>query len=515
MKLRHIFATLIACLAIFASCSEDQTLDALDIIQVSKSLISIPAAGGSETVNVTAKGDWKFMTKDKNGNLVDELPSWLTISPASGEAGETEITFSAEETTKNNSSVLYLTCNGQNQWITVIQQAGKVEAPLTTCANVIAGADGETYRVKGTVTKIANTTYGNWYLNDGTGEVYIYGTLDANGGAKNFASLGIEVGDIVTVQGPKKTYGSTIELIDVEVVEIEKSLIKVEGITGDNLTESGTLPKEGGDFTATLTCKGEGVSITVPDDAKSWLSVTSVKPTGDNAYEVSFRAAANEKGNRSTTLTFATTKDGKEYTATSEITQEGAIVECTIADFANAEVGSTIYRITGVITQVKKAEFGNCYIADATGQTYVYGMGAKGEFQEKGLKLGDIVTISGVKDIYNGEGQMKNATIEVIKPVTPVTVEEFLAKEDNDNVYYRLTGKVSNIKSAEFGNYDLVDETGSVYIYGTLAGWGGASKQFNTFGITEGDEISIITIKTSYKGAAQGKNAILFKEKVD
>ncbi len=508
MKLRHIFATLIACLAIFASCSEDQTLDALNSIQVSKSLISIPAAGGSETVTVTAKGDWKICTKDKSGNLVDELPSWLTISPTSGEAGETEVTFSAGETTNNYEAMLYLTCGNEKQILTVIQQAGKVEAPVTTVANVLAGNDGDIYRIKGTVTKIASTQYGNLYIDDGTGEIYIYGTND-------FANTGIEAGDIVTVQGARTTYKETIELANVDVIEVVKSLVKVESIKGDNLTEDGKLPKEGGEFTATLTCKGEGVSITIPDDAKDWLSVTSVKPTGDNAYEVTFRATANEKGNRTTTLTFVTTKDEKEYTATSEITQEGSIVECTIADFANAEAGSTIYRITGVITQVKNDTYGNCYVADATGQTYVFGMGAKGEFQEKGLKLGDIVTISGVKTIYQGEGQMKNATIEVIKPVTPVTVEEFLAKEDNDNVYYRLTGKVSNIKSTQYGNYDLVDETGSVYIFGTLAGWGGASKQFETFGISEGDEISVITIKTSYKGTAQGKNAILFKEKVD
>mgnify|MGYP000063794915 CR=1 FL=1 len=50
------------------------------------------------------------------------------------------------------------------------------------------------------MTAIANTTYGNLYLNDGTGEIYIYGTLDASGAEKNFLSLGIEVGDEITVQ---------------------------------------------------------------------------------------------------------------------------------------------------------------------------------------------------------------------------------------------------------------------------------------------------------------------------
>lgn len=52
----------------------------------------------------------------------------------------------------------------------------------------------------GTVEDIYNTTYGNWYLRDKTGRLTIYGTLDKEGKAKNFASLGIENGDVVTVE---------------------------------------------------------------------------------------------------------------------------------------------------------------------------------------------------------------------------------------------------------------------------------------------------------------------------
>lgn len=91
-----------------------------------------------------------------------------------------------------------------------------------TCADVIAGADGTIFQVKGTVKSISNTTYGNWILKDDTGEITIYGTLDAEGKTKNFSSLGINQGDIVTVKGPKKTYKeTTIELVDVTVIEIE------------------------------------------------------------------------------------------------------------------------------------------------------------------------------------------------------------------------------------------------------------------------------------------------------
>lgn len=93
---------------------------------------------------------------------------------------------------------------------------------LTTCAQVLAGTDGTVYHIKGTCTEIKNTLYGNWMLKDETGEVLIYGTLDAQGNTKNFSSLGIEVGDVVEVYGPRKDYNGTIELVDVTVLSITK-----------------------------------------------------------------------------------------------------------------------------------------------------------------------------------------------------------------------------------------------------------------------------------------------------
>ena len=95
----------------------------------------------------------------------------------------------------------------------------KIES--ATCAEVIAGPNDKTYQVTGVCTSIDNTTYGNWYLKDATGSIYIYGTLDAKGATKNFLSLGLEVGDEVTVQGPKTTYGTTVELVNVTVIKIQ------------------------------------------------------------------------------------------------------------------------------------------------------------------------------------------------------------------------------------------------------------------------------------------------------
>ncbi len=504
MKIKYLFIALVAVIGLFASCNDDKGLDALSGIQVSQSSLSIPQDGGEVSFDVTAAADWKFVTNNSQGVAVDSVPAWITSSHASGNAGTTKVTFKAEATKGANNSTFKIVSGNQTQYIQVIQ--GVLNPSLSTCAEVLAGPDGDTYRVKGTMTKVSNTTYGNWYIKDETGEVYVYGTLDASGAEKNFSSLGLEEGDEVIIQGPKKTYSGTVELVNVTVLSYTKSLLKVDSVS------TSTLPKEGGEFKVYVSVKGENLNVEIPEEYKEWLTMSGIS-TESNYATVTFKAAANAGGAREGSVNFISTKGSTNSEVSTTISQEGSIKECTIEEFNAVEAGTAQYRITGVITQVKNEAYGNCYIKDATGETYVYGMGSKGDFQALGLKVGDIVTITGVKDVHNGEGQMKNAVIEDTKSVTPVTVAEFLAKEESDNVYYLLTGKVSNIKSADYGNYDLVDETGSVYIYGTLAGWGGASKQFSTFGIGEGDEISIITIRTSHNGTAQGKNAMLFSAK--
>ena len=339
MKLKYFIPSLMAVVAaMFTGCSDDNDPTYLKEIKVSQSYVALSTSGGSTSIDVQATGSW----------TVSGAPDWLTVSPASG-TGNGTITFSASAAEGRTAEVL-ITCDGKTQRINIIQGIATVET--ATCAQVIAGPDSKTYRVSGTVTSIANTTYGNWYLNDGTGEVYIYGTLDAKGNTKNFLSLGLEVGDQVTVEGPKTTYNGTVELVDVTVVKIVKSLIKC-----DSLSTADPLPVEGGEITAYLTCKGQGAAVEIPAEAKSWLGVVS-STAGANPT-ITFRAAANEGGDRETTVTFKTTDGSKEYTSQATIKQKGAIVECSIADFLAAPVGNTQYRLTGVMSSIATAEYGN------------------------------------------------------------------------------------------------------------------------------------------------------------
>lgn len=498
MKLRNIFTALLAALTLTVSC-EDEKVAYLDEIKVSQSYVAIDAAGGSTEITLSAKDEWSF----------SDVPEWLKVEPASGEAGkDITVTFTATAAKATKEAMLYLNCGSKSQIINVIQMTEKVELPISTYKQIAAGQDGTVYRAKGTCNDIYNTEYGNWHLIDATGDLTIYGTLDKNGTAKNFKSLGIEAGDIVTVEGPKKTYNGTVQLTDVTVIAIEKSLIKIE-----SLTPAEALPKEGGVLEVALTCKGTNMEVVLPDAAKSWVSVAGISSTGKEAT-VKFSVAANPEGKRQADIVIKTVSGGKDYTAQFTLTQDGAIIDATVAEVLKAEDGLTQYRVSGYISKDKKSEYGNIYIKDATGEIYVYGvLDAKGQSKQwnnMGIHEGDIITVVGPKTSFNKEPQMKNVSVESFKTVKDLTIKDFVAKADDKETYYRISGKVSGIKDGDvYGNFDLTDATGKVYVYGLLAGYGGEKKKFQELGIKDGDEITIVGVSTSFNGSKQVGNAFL------
>ena len=501
MKLKNIFTALLAGLTLFTACDKNEDLY-LSEVRVSSSYVAIPIEGGNQEITITANDSWSI-------NLSDKDAKWLTVSPVSGAAGDTKVVFSAAAGTSTNSTTLKLVCAGKTQLINVLQQAGKVELPISKSTEVNASEDGTTWRIKGTVRGIENTTYGNYYIDDEYGSVYVYGTLN-NGEAKKFASLGIEAGDIITVQGKKSTYNGP-QLVNVDVIAIEKSLIKIETID----PADATIAKEGGEVKVTLTVKGDGASAVVPEEAKSWLSVGGIQ-IGAKETVVTLSAAANAQGDRATEVTFLTTKGGKTYSAVTKITQKGAVIDANIATVLAAEDGLTQYRVSGYVSKVDDLAAGKIYIKDATGDLYLY----KVSFGEFKVKAGDIITVVGAKGSYNGKGQLVNAAVEAVSPVTDIDLAGFRALADDKTTYYRISGKVA--KSTEentrwdlesYGNFALTDGTTEVYVYGVKTGWGGEKGKFGTLGIKEGDELTIVCYKTSYKGLVEADGCFYVSHK--
>lgn len=101
---------------------------------------------------------------------------------------------------------------------------------------------------------------------------------------------------------------------------------------------------------------------------------------------------------------------------------------------------------------------------------------------------------------------------EVVEPeVKKVSVAEFLAAAE-DETMYELTGVITRMYQNSsndllYGNFYLKDETAEVLIYG-LCSPEGVNKYWAESGAKIGDTITIQTVRTSFSGSPQGKNAI-------
>lgn len=337
MKLRYLFSVILASVLAFAGCEEMAT-DSWDNIKLSQTYLSIPEEGGSVELTINASEAWTFDTtytqdvwpnvisRDKEDKKVIKSceASWLSVSTMTGAAGETKITFTAEASTGGRELELEIKAGTSAQFVRVRQ--GSMDVTEATCAEVIAGPEGKLYRVTGICTAIANTSYGNWYLNDGTGEIYIYGTKNSSG-SYAWSDFNIEVGDEVTVEGAYVLYqGTTPEFVDATFISVEKSLVKV-------VTESQTYPKEGGEFEVKVAYKGAGVFPTVPEEYRSWLSVvdmqnvegepTKIEPNPADTAIVKIAVQPNSAAYRTGSLTFVSSSSSVPYA----FNQEGAVLE--------------------------------------------------------------------------------------------------------------------------------------------------------------------------------------------
>ena len=138
------------------------------------------------------------------------------------------------------------------------------------------------------------------------------------------------------------------------------------------------------------------------------------------------------------------------------------------------------YYVSGKITNIAQTYYGNMTIEDSTGSLFIYGTldanGTKyGDMAEKPY-VGDTVVLYGKLKMYNGTVEMENATIISFEtPAPEINENEYAestiaaAREAATGTKLKVTGVVAQITYA-FGmnpnGFYLVDETGSIYVYG-------------------------------------------------
>ena len=357
---------------------------------------------------------------------------------------------------------------------------------LTWTSNDNYEKTGTVY-VKGKISRIAdNGTYGqsgtfgnaSFYINDDGAdgaELYAYRILYL-GNKKYTSGTDIKVGDEVIICGELMNYrGNTPE-----TVANAAYLYSLNGEGGE--TPPG--PGPGGEAKGTGTLDDPYNPLGAVNAVKNltWTSNTEYESTGD----------VYVKGKISKIASGGTFTEGGTYGNASFYISEDGTEKDEFYCFRILYLGN------------KKFESGQTDIKVGD-EVIVYGqlMNYRGNTPE---------TVAGKAYLYSLNGKTDGDTPPPPTPgdVKAVTVAEFNAAPESDSQVYELVGTIGGSINATYGNFDLTDETGTVYVYGLTAtelGYGAKNdKSYASLGLNEGDKIKI----RGYRGSFNGKIEVMY-----
>ena len=339
-----------------------------------------------------------------------------------------------------------------------------------------------TVYVKGKISKIADNgtfgqsgTYGNatFYISyDGSAsnEIYCYRILYL-GNEKYTSGTDIKVGDEVIICGELMNYrGNTPE-----TVANNAYLYSLNGDTGGGVTP----PGPGGDTgSGTLTDPYSPLGAIDAVKDLTWTSNTEYQSTGD----------VYVKGKISQIASGGTFTEGGTYGNASFYISADGTEKDEFYCFRILYLGN------------KKFEAGQTDIKVGD-EVVVYGqlMNYRGNTPETVAGKAYLYSLNG--NTGDGGGDTPGGDTGEIKVMT---IAQYLAEPVSTTQWYELTGTVSNIVNTTYGNFDLTDATGKVYVYGLCATKVEKNdKSFASLEIQDGDNITIITLRSEYGGNPQ------------
>lgn len=211
--------------------------------------------------------------------------------------------------------------------------------------------------------------------------------------------------------------------------------------------------------------------------------------------------------------------EGVQYGNDPDAGTQTTFEHITIAEFLERKDVNTAYELTGVATSLNET-YASFDLTENGATVYVYktvdASGKTVSLSGLGVEAGDTVTVTGVYLAYtdksgNVKDEINPATFVRVKKAPKqttfehITIAQFLEKKDVATAY-ELTGVVQNISNTTYGNFDLVEEGSSVYIYGLLDATGAAQK-FASLGIEAGDTLTVTGTYKDYNGKAEIVNA--------
>ena len=387
------------------------------------------------------------------------------------------------------------------------------EAVVATVEQFLAAAEDDTlYELTGVISNVTNTTYGNFDLTDATGTVLIYGLCGPNGEQKYWAASGAKAGDTITVRTVRSSYNGTAQ--------------------GKNAIFVSLVPGEGGDEPTPEPAEGiyaSDVAFVCAADDSTNAAYSLGDTTIDGSAATGFKLGKSKQQGKFTSkaVGVAGTKyinlyaaAWKSTTATLYFRVDGGAVQSIELAGNTGATGNPPYPITFAATDHYSVKLEG--LTEAS--TIEFGTNADFALTTHGGQAPDIaprVIVCGVKLTDEplgtdnpGGGEQPDPTPDPEPTADPTpdptpgeytTVAQFLAAAE-DNTIYTLKGTITSVANTQYGNFDLTDETGTVYIYG-LVGPNGESQYWNASGAKLGDDIVVKTVRTSYNNSPQGKNA--------
>ena len=463
MKLKNLILAVLAGGALLVSCQQEKPVFG---ISADKDAIEIPQAGGSAQVQVTTAQAWTV-------KIPTDAQAWLKAEPASG-TGNAAITFTAAANEgKDRKTGLKINAG----------MAGYVSVTVTQPGSQKPG-DGKTAETAWSPSEARAWIMANLTDKQVTEEKYYI---------KGF------IHKVQTTFAASGTHGNAVFF----------------------MSDDGQASSE--DFEAYQVYYLEG---------KQWKSGQPDVQVGDEVIvygPITLYGSTPETAGKGAAFIYSHLRNGEAPTpgGGGDDTDYSKAEAKTVAEFIAAADKNTYYKLTGKVSSFN-ASYCSFDLEDATGKIYVYSVldSYKTEWSSK-IKNGGTITIAGKYDYYS-----KTEKHEVVEAAilsfeggsdTPagetkvVTVAEFNAAPESDSQKYQLTGTIGGSINATYGNFDLTDDTGTVYVYGLTATelpYGTKNDQsYASLNLAAGDKITIIGYRGSYNDKIEVMYAY-FVEKV-
>ena len=212
MKFTRILAFAVLFFAVVISCTKTDPQSGKekeDIagVSVNPTTLNFSKDGGTRSLTVAIGGNWQ--------TSIDA--SWVTLSQFGGGStnGTIDVTVPANMNEARTATITFSSGN-QTATVSVSQEAGYSDDGIKKISIAefrrLNDSTTDWYRLSGEIVSIAKEEYGDLYLLDETGYIYVYGLApEKDGKNEDFSKIGLKAGDRISIIAQKKTYNGIVE----------------------------------------------------------------------------------------------------------------------------------------------------------------------------------------------------------------------------------------------------------------------------------------------------------------